>query len=187
LSLSGNWAVPSAPGTPNNGQLVYIFPAITDATGANDIVQPVLQWGNNGNFGGTYFVLASWYVIGSTYGYSTPISVSSGQSLSGSMTSGASCGRGCNTWTITGTDTSTGKSTTINVNLGAQNLLFGGSLEAYYMTGCSDYPGSPTVFSSLSATDVTGKVTPNWTVFVYLTGCGQQVTINSATKVTLYY
>lgn len=80
--FSTNWTVPSVP-TTNNGQLIYIFNGLQNAISGADIVQPVLQWGNNGTFGDNNWRIANWYVWNGGYAYSGPEIVGSGAALQG--------------------------------------------------------------------------------------------------------
>ena len=58
--LSAQWTVPTNPTT--NCGLVYLFPSIEPDNSGGGIIQPVLQWGSNGTFGGNNWVIADWYV-----------------------------------------------------------------------------------------------------------------------------
>jgi len=57
--VDGFWTVPSNPS--DNGALIYLFNGI-EPSNFSAILQPVLQYGSNGAFGGNYWVIASWYV-----------------------------------------------------------------------------------------------------------------------------
>ena len=83
-SFSSTWTVPPSPAT-KNGQLIYLFSGLQNST---MIYQPVLQWGNNGVFGGNYWCLASWYAAGpgSAAFYSNPVPVNPGDELTGVIT-----------------------------------------------------------------------------------------------------
>ncbi len=75
-ALVGYWNIPAAPQNTAN-VLLYIFNGM-QPTGASSLplIQPVLQWGFNGAFGGQYWSVASWHVWGSDqdeFAYSTPI------------------------------------------------------------------------------------------------------------------
>lgn len=58
--FSTNWVVPSSP-TTNHAQLIYIFNGISKSD-KSDLIQPVLQWGNNGVGGGNNWSISNWYV-----------------------------------------------------------------------------------------------------------------------------
>jgi hypothetical protein len=57
-NFRAHWKVPSEPLT-KSSQVIFIFNGIQNS---DWILQPVLQWGDNGKFGGGYWVVASWYV-----------------------------------------------------------------------------------------------------------------------------
>lgn len=83
-SFKTAWRVPPNP-MGSDGQLIYLFNGIQNST---MIYQPVLQWGNNGAFGGNYWCVASWYADGQNgqafYSQHTQVSVN--QMLVGLMT-----------------------------------------------------------------------------------------------------
>jgi len=57
--VNGTWYVPANPS--HNGGLLYFFNSLEPSDGS-EIIQPVLQWGSNGSFGGNYWSYASWHV-----------------------------------------------------------------------------------------------------------------------------
>jgi hypothetical protein len=77
--ITGKWIVPANPSA--NGGLIYLFNGIEPTT-ENLILQPVLQWGANGYFGGNYWVIASW-LVGSNAYYSPDEKVSAGDTILG--------------------------------------------------------------------------------------------------------
>jgi hypothetical protein len=87
-----DWIVPNNPPA-NNGQLLYIFNGLQDGFDATShILQPVLQYGANGRFGGNYWSIDNWYVSCQTCPvfYGTPITVTPGTGLSGIMSGSTS-------------------------------------------------------------------------------------------------
>jgi len=129
---SSTWVVPSAP-TSQDGQTDYFFPGI------GNIMQPVLGWGADYPTG---WGIASW-VCCSPAAESTPIPVSSGDLISGTITQ--NCGGGsssCNSWKVSMTDVTTGRSTTLGAEPteGEQSEAVGGVLEVYNILKCGDYP-----------------------------------------------
>jgi hypothetical protein len=82
--LYGYWTVPAAPKT--SGALVYFFNGV-EPNGGGWIIQPVLQYGDNGAFGGDYWVFASWLVHSNTdyFVSSTVLSVNPGDKVNGSL------------------------------------------------------------------------------------------------------
>ena len=67
--LSGTWIVPPAPAV--SGGLIYLFNGM-EPSSQNWIIQPVLQYGNNGYFGGNYWVISSWMVGPNNYAFYSP-------------------------------------------------------------------------------------------------------------------
>jgi hypothetical protein len=146
--IVGTWTVPSNPKA--NGGLVYMFNGI-EPTGENWILQPVLQYGSNGSFGGNYWVIASWMVGPNGYAFhSPPETVSPGNTLDGytwiTGTSGSTLD-----WEVYAYDQTSGAYSWITATTsGLQwNWAFAGVLEAYYISSCSELPASDeTVFQN---------------------------------------
>jgi hypothetical protein len=191
-SVSAKWTVPSSPKS-DDSQIIYMFPATQNCYKSCGnyvfIIQPVLQWGYNGAFGGAYWVLASWWVDNSgNYAYSTPVRVSAGNALVGTLTSSGCNGKYTCNWAITGSDTTNGHKTTLKKSsLAVQTTIFM-TLEVYGVVSCKDYPASGhTTFSGIN---VNGK-SPGaraWTPIVLQSdGCGERVKVNNGTAITLYY
>ena len=140
--MQGYWIVPSIPKT--NGALVYLFNGI-EPTGGGVIMQPVLQHGSNGAFGGNYWVIASWLAkqTSSNSYYSKPLGVNPGDLLVGTTEqTGASGGKLY--YLVDAYDSNTGANTRLSVwSTGHQWVwAYAGVLEAYYVTSCSEYPAS---------------------------------------------
>jgi hypothetical protein len=137
----GYWYVPGPPS--EGGALVFLFNGVEPTVGGW-IMQPVLQWGNNGNWGGDYYSSASWLVgpegTGIAY-YSTPYVVSSGDYLLG-ITQQNGVTDSTLSYFVNAHDDTTGTSSVLDVT--SQGLhwvwAFAGVLEAYYVTSCSQYP-----------------------------------------------
>ena len=75
--LGAQWTIPTNPRPPSGDTaLEYFFPSLQNNQGLSNngtgcgssnnimIIQPVLQWGNNGSNGGEYWSMASWEVWG---------------------------------------------------------------------------------------------------------------------------
>jgi hypothetical protein len=83
------WVVPPAP-VANNNQVIYIWNGLADIN-ADNVMQPVLQWGYNFIFGGNSWTLANWYVWTGTDGYLraayniSATNVASGTSIQGEV------------------------------------------------------------------------------------------------------
>jgi hypothetical protein len=200
-TYDAGWTLPSAPSNSNfgssGGQVIYLFNGLEPSSTATSIIQPVLQWGNNGNFGGQYWDMASWYVYGSSYIYSTPMQVSY-SSISGEMT-GWSCQSSngqCN-WDIQGIQFQNGQGYTTTLSYSSHSQLknlamywASVTLEAYGITQCSDFPSGSVTFSNLFfVSDVSPwqYPTPSWSTTVNYSNCGESVTVNSPSSVTLAF
>jgi hypothetical protein len=89
-SFSTTWTVPEAPAN-NNGsdaELFYIWDGMTPmGSSTYPLLQPVLQWGTNGIFGGKYWSVANWCVFSNTLAaITTPqTNISPGIGLTGEM------------------------------------------------------------------------------------------------------
>ncbi len=191
-SIQAHFIVPTAPSS-NDNQIIYLFPAtqncFSNCGNYVFIIQPVLQWGNNGAFGGPYYVLASWWVDSNgNYLYSKAINVSPNDKLVGVQKS-SSCNSSytCN-WSITGKDVTTTTKTTLQKSALAEQTVVFMTLEVYGVVSCKDYPASGhTTFTGIQVNGA--KLSKSsWTPSVLQNdGCGEHVTINSGTAVTLYY
>ena len=190
--FSGKWTVPSSPSS-NDGQTIFYFIGSTDTQGYL-ILQPVLQWGSAADGGGAYWVIASWAVSsGGTVAYSTPQTVSAGDTINGTIdyVGSGTCGqnsREC--YSIFAKDTTSGSSSSLtNQDVNGQWVLYG-TLESYNIKSCSDYSsGGSLSLGSLSVSDRTGKVTPSWSTYVNSNAspqCSFSVKTTSTT-ITLYY
>jgi hypothetical protein len=169
--ITGQWVVPTNPST--DGGLIFLFNGLEDTT-QNLIIQPVLQFGytscgvcvSGGGIGGNYWVIASWLV--GKNGYHSPgEQVSPGDTIEGT-TYITSVSNGTLNWEIKAKDTTSGAYS----NMGAfssghtWNWAYAGTLEAYGITSCSEFPesGSTTfkdnsVYHGYPKFDV---VSPSW-------------------------
>ena len=167
--LSARWDTPSAPaGSYSTGQVYYTFPGLVSTTGHPYIIQPVLQYGNNGAFGGSYWVAASWHCDdGSDCSYSTPISVSAQDDMLGTVTA-SDCQSGECSWTIITRDlTRETQSTFVVTDVDQYPVAIGGAVEVYGLSACSQYPSTGVFYSALSLSDHNGQgVTPSWSTTV---------------------
>jgi hypothetical protein len=137
--LYGTWTVPSIPET--YGALIYLFNGI-EPSGGGWIIQPVLQYGDNGQFGGDYWVLASWLVHSNTdYFVSSPIGVNPGDTIFGSLWESSISG-GTLGYDVDATDRSTNQSSTLSLTINGYHWVwaYAGVLEAYRVTSCSEFP-----------------------------------------------
>lgn len=161
-SLTAGWRVPNAPtGSYSGVQVFYSFPGLVDST---YILQPVIQYGNNGEFGGSYWTMSSWRCDnGSNCTHSTPITVYPGDSLIGTVVA-SSCLNGVCTWTVTiSNQTRSTTSTRSFIDNDDYYVAVGGAIEIYNLTSCSQYPVSGTFYSGIALHDrSSSQVTPSW-------------------------
>jgi hypothetical protein len=145
--IDGTWIVPPNPSA--TGGLVYLFNGIEPSSG-QWILQPVLQWGYDGLFGGNYWVIASWLVNTNGFAlYSQPEVVSAGDTIAGQTRITAE-GAGVIDWQVWAIDLTNPKVTLLQTaTSGLQwSLAFAGVLEVYYITSCSQLPGVLGEFNS---------------------------------------
>jgi hypothetical protein len=149
-------------------------------------LQPVLQFGPSAAGGGSYWAVASWYLVGSQTYYTTPVRVSVGQSLNGVITLTSHSGSSYNY--ITSFSNVAGTSLTAT---GAAQLVWATeTLEAYAVTSSSDYPAGSTVFYPINIRTSAGTPSVSWTA-VSDTTDGLITTINTQgatnAKITITY
>jgi hypothetical protein len=164
-----NWTVPPAPAV-NSGQTIFLFNGLQNA---NNILQPVLQWGPSAAGGGNYWAIANWYVGNNTV-YSSLIRVNPGTNLQGIMS-------------LIGGSGSSYSYTSVfagypSINLTVNNIpkLYWAaeSLEAYGVVSCSNYPN--TAKTRLSAIELkvgSAQAPLSWGVANAITDCGQHSTV----------
>ena len=134
------------------------------------IIQPVLGW--NADYGSAWGI-ASWNCCKSgTVQEATPAPVNPGDHLLGWVYNNCSAGtKKCSSWTITIVDKENGNISTLNTSNFSQtfNWAFGGVLEVYYITQCSDYPpadalGGIGFYNQWVQNDQFVTINPAWTV-----------------------
>lgn len=155
-SFTTTWTVPAIPAT-NNGQTLFTFNSIEPASG-NAILQPVLQFGPSAAGGGSYYAVASWYLVGSQTYYTSPVKVAVGATLNGVITLTSSSGSSYNYVTsfsnIAGTSlTATGS---------AQLVWATETLEIYGVSSNSGLPTGATVFSGINLKTTAGTPSVTW-------------------------
>jgi len=184
--LYENFTVPANPAA--NGAVVFLFPSFEGIGGSGSIVQPVLQWGNNGAFGGNYWTIASWYVWGSNSVHSAPIRVRAGDFLWGGLEASDCQANGTHcSWMITTRSRDLGRSTAIRIRGATQyRSVQGGVLEVYDLTGCDQLPASRAVrFAGLQVFNgALHRVPPNLRMARFDTLCRVTET-DSATATTI--
>ena len=192
--LAAGWVVPPAP-TSNDRQTIYFFPGMEDIDDVVSIIQPVLGW--NADFGSAWGI-ASWNCCPSGITVeSSPVTVSSGDKISGVMRQTCAAGtESCSTWRVTTTDTTTTHSTTLN-NTPSEgqtfNWAFAGALEVYSVSRCSDYPSNGALtFGDIQLYDYNlNRISaPAWSLTVWASGLTPQCNYNAQlapTQVKLDY
>ncbi len=137
------WTVPPSPAS-NDGQTLYFFNGLEDINDVVSIIQPVLGWNGNGLSG---WSIASWNCCPSgTTNEATPMSVNSGDQIEGYNFANCSAGaKTCSSWDVVALDDQNGSFSQLlgTPNEGQTfNWAFGGVLEVYNISQCSDYPNS---------------------------------------------
>jgi len=138
----GFWTVPTNP--LDDGALIYLFNGIEPGD-FSAILQPVLQYGSNGAFGGNYWVIASWYVGPSGF-HSGPETVNPGDQLYGYTQITGDSG-GTLSWKVDAQDKTTGAFSYITLqNSGEQwTWALAGILEVYSVSNCNQLPADKKV------------------------------------------
>jgi hypothetical protein len=174
-----SWYVPAVPRT-NDGQLLYIFNGLQDSISeTGHILQPVLQYGSNGAFGGNYWVVDNWYASCQTCAvyYGTASDVSSGNLLTGVMEeTGSSDGTYSYNSSFLGFPTSNQWPVT-NV----QELQYAfETLETYGTTQQSDYPPDLGVqMTNIELKTGSSEATLSWLPEDWVTNYGQNTVVVS--------
>lgn len=142
-SFKTTWDVPEEPDT-NHGQTIFLFNSIEPAAG-DAILQPVLQWGPSAAGGGTYWAVATWYLVGSEVYYTKPVKVSPGKELHGRILLKSHSG---SKYSYVAEFTNIDKTDLAAKN--ADELVWATeTLEVYGVTKTDDYPDGSTVFEDI--------------------------------------
>jgi hypothetical protein len=192
--IEASWTVPDNPSNPGSGDLFYIWPGLIGGSGCAYVIQPLIQWGSNGLYGGKYYSMSSWYYEDtSDYYYSSPVEIYAGDSISAYAAGGGCNGSGvCSTWDISISDstesTNTGFTCTSYSEVCSQSYTTAEfAFEANGVSSCSnDLPASPDViFSSITVANSGGTgVTPSWT-FNHSSGCSYDAMLSGTKNVEL--
>jgi hypothetical protein len=167
--IYSEWDVPPAP-TSNDGQTLYLFNGLEQYSGDVTIIQPVLGW--NSDYGSAWGI-ASWNCCkNGTVWEAPPAPVNPGDHLLGYVFNNCSAGTTkCASWTIVIVDVENGNYSQLDTsNFGQKfNWAFGGVLEVYSITQCSDYPpggylGGIGFYNQSVLNDEFVSITPAWTV-----------------------
>jgi len=144
-AFQSTFTVPPDPIT-DNGQTIFLFIDIEPA-GGHAILQPVLQWGPSAAGGGSYWSVASWYLVGHELAvFSSLTEVSVGDSLESliSLTGFSDSSFNYKSSFAGISDSSLGVT-------GSPELVYATeTLEAYGVTQSSDYPSGSTSFTNIN-------------------------------------
>jgi len=143
-SFNTTWTVPAVPSS-NSDQTVFLFNSIEPASG-DAILQPVLQYGPSAAGGGSYWAVASWYLVGSQTYYSNPVKTSAGAKLKGVITLTSVSGSKYDYVT----SFSNVADTTLTASGSAELVWATETLEAYAIESLKDYPSGSTVFEDIN-------------------------------------
>jgi hypothetical protein len=185
-SFTTAWTVPAAP-TSYSGQTLFLFNSI-EPTSGTAILQPVLQYGPSAAGGGKNWAVASWYVVGTQAYYSSLVTVSAGQSLTGVITFVSKTNKKFNyTCAFTGIS-----GTNFSIKQIPQLTWCTETLEVYGVNQCSEFPNTAyTQMSGITVRTKAGTPSINWGITDAQTSCGVQTTVvtNGATNavVDIYY
>ena len=165
-SMRVKFNVPEPPA--ENGSLIYLFPGAQDAFGST-ILQPVLQWGHNRQFGGEHWTIACWQYSPEGHSFVSPhYIVSPGQTIFASIQlDKGGCGADSCDWIVKArVEEEPDKCAELRVPGLKQLLLLliGGALEAYSLPSgdplrpgtdsCRLFPRGETVFSGINLVDL---------------------------------
>jgi len=158
--FEGIWNVPSAPlDQASPRQIIYYFTALGNG---NDILQPVLEWGQNGNF----WDISSWYGIGGAYSHNLTLKrVNVGDSIYGYVQ--LQTGQPTH-WFIWTYDTNLGIASSIyayTTHTFDWNYV---TLEEYGVNNCRQFPGG----NDFTYLHLAGR-TPSWTSWINQTSKAQ--------------
>jgi hypothetical protein len=166
--IVADWIVPPAPtaayGQVNDSnQVLYTFPGI-ETSALTTIIQPVLQFGNNNQFGGQYWTAAPWYCSPTDcYHGDTVLTVSVGDHMAGLIQANSCAGGDCD-WHILITDLTTGGSSALTQeDVSSYPYAVGGSIEVYHFNQCQLYPQGGVSFTSIALYDQSShQASPVW-------------------------
>jgi len=151
--LSATWIVPPAPAS-NDGQTIFFFPGLEEANDPSTwIIQPEIIWS-----GGAWWIRSENALNSGNDFVSPAYKVNSGDVINGQIMN--TCIPGtviCTKWNVTTKDVTTGQPTTLAGTSGHGlkfNWAFGGVLEVYNVSSCSDFPSNGSLtFSGINLYD----------------------------------
>lgn len=185
--LVSDFTVPRDPASAG-AQVLFFFSSFltAGAPGERWIVQPVLEYGKNGGYGGHYWLMGGWIVkgYGSVHYNSKPVRVYAGDKLRGKIQGKRCTAEGRCTWTVTMQNLTRHTSSTLasNVRLPPMVTVQGGVMEAYDVTFCTDYPAQTHLdFTGIKVWDVDdANRQSDWEAKVWphqFPDCGFKVTV----------
>lgn len=195
-----NEYIPSPPSS-NDGQIIYFFLGL-EPEGQSAILQPVLQWGYNGMFGGNYWCIADWYVYNNNANYivSQPLTsgVSTGAEFGNDMYGQSFHNGGYGEWTAYAINENypfqevslsyTGQG---NGVLDSVKFTWGyATLEVYNVDTSSELPsGGSFNFLDIQASNQHGTaINPSWGTYAQQnTGIPFAVGVPSSSEITIYW
>jgi hypothetical protein len=185
-NLSATFDVPKSPPT-YDGQLIYLFPGLENIP-TTYIAQPVLQFGNNGIFGGGNWTIAAW-MVSKQGGHSAARTVAAGDTIGGYINYLGSCNaKGC-LWQV-GVKNVRADLTYLTFTYRTSHrptFLLGGVLEIYRVSSCSQLPGSSINFVNIWARNFLGqRIYPTFDGIVGSSNC-QYGVATSPISVELFY
>ena len=188
--FTNNFHVPAAPSN-FDGQLIYIFPGLQ---GGGAILQTVIQYGNNGAWGGQYWTMNAWAGGGGEYGgnyyYGNTVSVNTGDEIYNvEQGNPGNCNANGCLWQVYGKDMTNGQTTEYDtyINISWTQVL-ALTIEVYGVDTCADYPATYDNSYNFFISGWNGgpQWTPQWSSNIWVNTCGENITSNSG-LVNLYY
>lgn len=156
-TFSASWTVPSAPSV-NSGQTIFISSYLEPAS-ASTVLQPILQWGASAAGGGAYWAITTWYVSGSSVYFTSPTTVSAGQTVAALISLTAVSG---SAYSYTAKFSNFPAAPGLQITNSAQLVAAYITLEAYGITQLGNYPsGSIAISTAISL--MTGSPSGSWT------------------------
>lgn len=169
------------------GQLIYLFPALETDNG-DSIMQPVLQYGPNGWFGGQYWSFASWAGGAEWNGnyYHSPPKTTIGNPMRGGIWWTNDCRAGGCVWHI---QTCGVVCTELAIRTDRTwPLVFGGAVEVYKIDHCDKYPSTYEDFYDFFLQDAAlTNPTPTWEPRIHVTTCQERVVVRSPNLIEFDY
>jgi hypothetical protein len=182
--------VPAAPSY-FAGQLIYIFPGLQ---GGGAILQTVIQYGNNGAWGGQYWSMNTWAGGGGEYGgnyyYGNVVRVNTGDTIANAQVGHPNdCNQNGCAWDVVGTDLNNGQTSSYKtyINISWTQVL-ALAIEVYGVDRCDKYPAT---YDNAWGFYVQqwgggGAFTTNWQSAIWVNTCGESIT-GDKNLINLYY